>query len=182
MRSSIRILLIVVAAGAWLGMGSAFAQEVTKEEVAGVVNFARIIETTVACGGAIKPEAIAELKERGYKAIINLQAAEERDANVAGETEAALAAGIIYVHVPLSMTATDPTAIDRFLAAVTDQANQPAFIHCTHGVRAAGLWAVKRVLVDKWDVDRAMTEAEALGMTSPMMKKFVLAYLEDHKK
>lgn len=181
MRWSIRILLIIVAAGAWLGVGSAFAQEVIKEEVAGVVNFARI-DTTVACGGAIKPEAIAELKERGYKAIINLQAAEERDANVAGETEAALAAGINYVHVPLSMTATDPTAIDRFLAAVTDPANQPAFIHCTHGVRASGLWAVKRVLVDQWDVDRAMTEAEALGMTSPMMKKFVLAYLEDHKK
>jgi uncharacterized protein (TIGR01244 family) len=173
--------LIIVAAGAWLSAGSAYAQEVTKEEVAGVVNFARI-DTTVACGGAIKLEAIAELKQRGYKAIINLQTADERDANVAGETAAAQEAGINYVHVPLSMTATDPTAVDRFLTAVTDPANQPAFIHCTHGVRASGLWAVKRVLVDKWDVDRAMTEAEALGMTSPVMKKFVLAYLADHQK
>jgi uncharacterized protein (TIGR01244 family) len=181
MRSSTRSLLIIVAAGAWLSAGSAYAQEVTKEEVAGVVNFARI-DTTVACAGAIKPEAIAELKQRGYKAIINLQAPEERDADVAGETAAAEAAGINYVHVPLSLTATDPTAVDRFLAAVTDPANQPAFIHCTLGIRASGLWAVKRVLVDKWDVDRAMTEAEALSTTSPMMKKFVLAYLQDHQK
>lgn len=181
MGPSTRILLIMVAAGAWLGVGSASAQEVTKEEVPGIVNFARI-DTTMACGGAIKPEAIAELKQRGYKAIINLQTPDERDANVAGETAAAQAAGINYVHVPLSMTATDPTAVDRFLAAVTDPANQPAFIHCTHGIRASGLWAVKRVLVDKWDVDRAMTEAEALGMTSPVMKKFVLAYLQDHQK
>lgn len=181
MRSSIRILLIIGAASVGLSAGTAYAQQVTKEDVAGIVNFARI-DTTVACGGAIKLEAIAELKQRGYKVIINLQAADERDADPAGEAAAAQAAGINYVHVPLSMTATDPTAVDRFLAAVTDPANQPAFIHCTHGVRASGLWAIKRVLVDKWDVDRATTEAEALGMTSPVMKKFVLAYIQDHQK
>jgi len=179
MKSSTRSLLVAVALG--ISAVSASAQDIVKEEVAGIVNFARI-DTTVAIAGAIKPEAVAEVKQRGYKVIINLQAPEERDVDVVAEAAAAQAAGINYVHAPLSMTATDPTAVDRFLAAVTDPANQPAFVHCTHGVRASGLWAIKRVLVDKWDVDRATTEAEALWMASPPMKKFVLAYLQDHQK
>ena len=38
------------------------AQQVTKQTVPGVTNFARL-ETTVACGGATGPEAMPELKK-----------------------------------------------------------------------------------------------------------------------
>jgi protein tyrosine phosphatase (PTP) superfamily phosphohydrolase (DUF442 family) len=71
--------------------------------------------------------------------------------------------------------------VDRFIKAVTDSANQPAFIHCASGNRAATLWLIKRVQVDKWDVNRAVTEAEALGMSSAAMKTFALDYIQNHK-
>ena len=71
--------------------------------------------------------------------------------------------------------------VERFIKAVTDSANQPAFIHCASGNRAATLWLIKRVQVDKWDVNRAVAEAEALGMSSGAMKKFALDYIESHK-
>ena len=38
------------------------------------------------------------------------------------------------------------------------------------------MWMVKRLVVDKWDVDRAAAEATALGMTSPVLKQFAIDY------
>ena len=54
----------------------------------------------------------------------------------------------------------DPAVVDQFLKTITQAGNQPAFIHCASGNRAAGMWFVKRVLVDKWDLDKAGAEAD----------------------
>jgi len=172
-RFSILLLLLAAAVPC--------AGQAVKSNVPGIVNYAGI-ETTVACGGPVKPAGMAELKARGFKAVVNLQLADEPTADVAGETAAASAAGLNYVHVPFQMASPDPSAVDHFLKAVSDSANQPAFIHCAAGSRAAGMWMIKRVLVDHWDTDRAQTEAEALGLASPAMKRFALDYIQAHTR
>jgi uncharacterized protein (TIGR01244 family) len=165
-----------------LGLAAApLRPQVTKESVPGVTNFARV-ETTVACGGTIKPEGIAELKQRGFKSIFDLQLPDERSADVPGEAAAAKAAGLTFVHVPFTPSAPDTSSVDRFLQAISDPANEPAFIHCGGGNRAAGFWFIKRVIVDKWDTDRAMTEAVALGLSGAPMKQFALDYVQSHAK
>ena len=170
-------VLVVLATVA----ASAAQEKVTKETVPGVEHFARV-ETTVACGGVITPSAIAELKQRGYKAVFNLQLRDEKNANVAGEAEAAHEAGLAYIHVPFTPTSPDTASVDTFLDEVVKPQNQPAFIHCGGGNRAAGFWMLKRVLVDHWTVDRAQTEAEALGLSSSPMKQFVLDYIAAHQR
>jgi uncharacterized protein (TIGR01244 family) len=164
----------------WLAATPLQAQ-VTKESIPGITNFARV-ETTVACGGTIKPEGIAELKQRGFKSIFDLQLPDERTADVPGEAAAAKAAGMTFVHVPFTPSAPDTSSVDRFLTAISDPANEPAFIHCGGGNRAAGFWFIKRIVVDKWDTDRAMAEAEALGLSSAPMKQFALDYVKSHVK
>ena len=155
--------------------------QVTKEDVPGITNFARV-ETTVACGGAIKPEAVAELKQRGFKAIFDLQLANERTANIEGEAAAAKAAGITFVHVPFTPATPDTTSVDKFLIEIQKPGNEPAFIHCGGGNRAAGFWFIKRVLVDKWETDRALKEAQALGLApGQAMEQFALDYVKSHK-
>jgi len=157
------------------------AAQVTKEDVPGVTNFARV-ETTVACGGAIKPEAIGELKQRGFKSIFDLQLASERTANVEGEAAAAKAAGMNFIHVPFTPAAPDLASVDKFLAEIRKPGNEPAFIHCGGGNRAAGFWFIKRVLVDKWETDRALKEAQALGLAPGQpMEQFALDYVKTHK-
>jgi uncharacterized protein (TIGR01244 family) len=146
---------------------------VTKESVPGIVNFARV-ETTVACAGATTPAALAEVKRMGYASVINLRQASEPGADIDAEAAAAKAAGINFVHLPFNAASPDPMLVDHFLKAVTDQANQPAFIHCASANRAAALWMVKRIVVDKWDVERASTEASALGLTSSALKTFAI--------
>jgi hypothetical protein len=43
------------------------------------------------------------------------------------------------------------------------------------------MWMIKRMLVDKWDADRAGVEAAALGLTSSALKTFALDYVLAHK-
>jgi uncharacterized protein (TIGR01244 family) len=157
------------------------AQRVTKETVPGVTNFARL-ETTVACAGATKAEAVPELKKMGFASIIDLREAKEPDANVDAEAAAAKAAGIRFYHVPFNGQMPDPKVADQFLDVITAKGSEPAFIHCSGGNRAAAMWMIKRLVVDKWDVERASTEAAALGMTSPALKQFAVDYAQSHKR
>src|SRR6266704_2906230 len=153
---------------------------VKKESVPGITNFAQI-ETTVACAGAVTPASVAEIKKMGYKAIFNLRLPTEQGADIEGEAAAAKAAGVNFVHLPLNAASPDPAVVDSFLKAITEPGNQPAFIHCASGNRAAAMWFIKRVVVDKWDNDRAMVEAAQLGNISQPMKTFALDYIQAHK-
>jgi uncharacterized protein (TIGR01244 family) len=151
------------------------AQQVTKETVAGVTNFNRL-ETTVACAGATTAEAVPAIKRMGFASIVNLRLATENGANVEAEEAAAKAAGLRYYHVPFNGQSPDPAAAGRFLDAITTPGAEPAFIHCAGGNRAAVMWLIKRLAVDHWEVDRAVTEATALGMTSQPLRQFAIDY------
>jgi uncharacterized protein (TIGR01244 family) len=161
--------------------GTLSAQNVTKETLAGVTNFARL-DTTIACAGATTPAALAGLKQMGYASVINLREASETGAEIDAETAAAKAAGINFIHLPFNTAMPNPAVVDSFIKAVTDRKNQPAFVHCASGNRAAALWMIKRMQVDKWDADRAGAEAAALGLTSGALKTFALNYVAEHKR
>ena len=96
------------------------------------------------------------------------------------EAAAAKAAGLRYVHLPLNSSNPDPAVVDEFLVAIAEPANQPAFIHCASGNRAAAMWMIKRLVVDGWDLDRASTEAAALGLKSSGLRDFVVRYVQTH--
>ena len=176
--------LAAALVAAMLVAGSAWAQvasQVTKPTVAGVTNFAKL-ESTIACAGATTPAGVAEVKKLGYKTIINLRQASEAGADVDAEAVAAKTEGVKYFHLPVNSASPDPAIVDQFLAAVGEPANQPVFVHCASGNRAAALWMIKRLVVDGWDSDRASTEATALGLTSPALKTFAMDYAASHKK
>jgi uncharacterized protein (TIGR01244 family) len=160
----------------------ASAQQVTKPELPGVRNFARL-ETTVACAGAISAEqAVPAIRKEGFVSIINLREANEPDANVEQEGKLAATAGLKYFHVPFNGASPDPKAADAFIAAITSPGAEPAFIHCSGGNRAATMWMIKRMVVDHWDVDRATKEAMALGQTSAPLRQFAIDYARAHQK
>lgn len=157
-----------------------FAQQVTKQDVPGVTNFARL-ETTIACGGATKPEAVPALKQMGYASIVNMRLATEAGANVEAEEAAAKTAGIRYYHIPFNGSSPDPAVADQFLKTIAVPENNPAYIHCASGNRVSAMWMIKRMVIDHWDGDKAYAEANALGLTSPALKQFALDYAQTHK-
>jgi uncharacterized protein (TIGR01244 family) len=174
-----RLPCILVAVAIVVSIAAAQSQ-VKKSTVPGITNFAQV-ETTVACAGAVTPAAVAGIKQMGFASIINLRLDNEKGADIEAEAAAAKAAGIHFVHLPLSGTAPDPAVADHFLKIIAEPGNQPAFIHCASGNRAAAMWLIKRVLIDKWDNDRALEEATQLGSISPVMKTFALDYIQAHK-
>lgn len=150
--------------------------------VAGVRNFTRV-DQTIALGGALSPEAVAALKQAGYKSIVNLRLASEPGANVAEEKKAAEADGLRYFHLPFSHATPDAAAIDEFLKIVRRPENLPMMLHCATGARASMFWAVKRVMIDGWPVDKAMNELPDLaGHVGEPMRTFILDYLKSHGK
>src|SRR3989442_13692391 len=104
MRTVISMLVILA-----VGVSIAAAQQVKKESVPGINNFAKL-ESTVACAGAITPAAVADIKKMGYASIINLREASEPGADIEAETAAAKAAKITYFHGPFNGVKPDPAA------------------------------------------------------------------------
>ena len=156
-----------------------FAQ-VEKKEFPGVVNFSKV-DATVGCGGATSPAAMAALKKEGYASVINLRLESEPGADVPAERAAAQATGLKYIHLPFNAASPDPKVVDSFLSAVADKSNQPVFIHCASANRVGGVWMIKRVLQDHWAVDKARTEAEAIGLKDPKLTAFATDYINSHR-
>ena len=151
------------------------AQQVTKEAREGIKNFARL-ETTVACAGAITSDAMPEIKKMGFVSVINLREAQEPGADIEKHEAAAKAAGLRYYHVPFNGAKPDPKAADQFVKVISSAEASPAFIHCASANRASAMWLIKRLVVDRWEVERAVAEAEALGLTNPALKEWALEY------
>ena len=156
------------------------AGQVQKQDMPGIRNYSRV-DATVACGGATDPSAMAALRKEGFAAVINLRLASEEGANVEAGRAAAQAAGLKYIHLPFSGASPDPAVVDSFLAAVADRSNQPVFIHCGSANRVGSVWMIKRALQDKWPIEKALVEAQAIGLRSQGLTTFATEYIKTHQ-
>lgn len=157
----------------------AFAQ--TKEERPGITNYTRV-DAVVACGGATETAALEGLKKDGFKAVINLRMPQEPGANIEQNAARAKELGLTYISIPFSGQAPDPKAVDQFLEAVANKANQPVYLHCASATRVGSMWLVKRVLQDGWTVEKATEEARLIGLHNQALEQFALSYISTHKK
>lgn len=170
------------AVGAILALIAGFTFQtpsISRQDLPGVVNYSRV-DATVGCGGATEVSAFPALKREGFVSILNLRLADEPGVDIEQSTEAARQHGLRYFHLPFSASQPDPAIVERFLELVSEEANQPVYIHCGSANRVGAVWLVKRVLVDKWALDRAVEEAEAIGLRSPELKAFALEYIRDN--
>ena len=154
--------------------------QVQKKDVAGVRNYSRV-DATVGCGGAVEPAAMATLKAEGFVSVINLRLANEPGADVEAGRAAAQSAGLKYIHLPFNIAMPDTKVVDSFLAAVADRNNQPVFIHCGSANRVGGMWMIKRALQDKWPIEKARAEGEAIGLNSAPLVAFATEYINAHR-
>jgi len=152
-----------------------------KMERPGITNYTKV-DAVVACGGATETAALEGLKKDGFKAVINLREASESGANIEENAAKAKALGLNYIHIPFSSQSPQAKTLDDFLAAVSNTANQPVYIHCGSANRVGAVWLAKRVLQDGWTVPKATEEAKMIGLRSAPLEQFALKYIDDHKK
>jgi uncharacterized protein (TIGR01244 family) len=161
-------------------LAAPLAAQVQKQDMPGIRNYSRV-DATIGCGGATDPSAMAGLKKEGFVSVVNLRLASEQGANVEAGRAAAQAAGLKYIHLPFDAASPDPALVENFLAAVADRSNQPVYIHCGSANRVGAVWMIKRTLQDKWTTEKALVEAEAIGLTSEGLKAFATDYIKTHQ-
>lgn len=143
----------------------AIASSATAGEIPVTVDAAQIpnyklIEPGLATAGQPRPEALAKLKELGFKTVINLRSEAE---GAAAEREPVEAQGLRYVSVPMtaaSFSIADVEAVERVLA---DPASGPVLVHCASSNRVGAVWAVIQSRKGK-----PLAEAEAAGREAGM--------------
>jgi len=174
-----RIFLLCALATLSLA-ASADHERVVEKPIAGIRNL-KVIESKVACAGAITPENVSGIRDMGFVSIVNLRRADEEGARIEEEAAAARSAGLTYVHIPFSSSEPDTAAVDEFLAAFSMPGMEPAFIHCAGGSRAAAMWYAKRAILDGVDNEHAMEEAKQLGLGSEPLQVFITDYIESRR-
>jgi protein tyrosine/serine phosphatase len=107
----------------------------------------------------------AQPEGKGYQTLKNMGIRTVIDLRHKSEKQAVEATGMKSLQFPMAQTVdVDPETIRRVLAAMTDPANQPVFIHCAVGKDRTGVVAaVYRMEVEGWDERDAEEEMKAYG-------------------
>jgi uncharacterized protein (TIGR01244 family) len=151
-----------------------------RQEIPPIRNFLRVNEQ-FCTGGQPRLEHLQQLKEGGFKAIINLRPPAEHRA--AEEEAKAKELGLKYFNIPVVFGDPKEEQATEFLKITDDPANRPAFIHCASAIRVGAFWMIRRVLRDGWTVEKAEEEAKKIGLTeNPHLNEFARNYIERHRR
>lgn len=172
-----RAQLVVIVAAVLFGATTAAAPVNTPaspppslpESVDGALipNYTRLTPT-IAAAGQPTLEALAKLREMGFKTVVNMRAESEPDA-LAGEAEAVRAQGLDYVSVPITIETFGLEAIATVERVLADPAQAPLLLHCNSSNRTGGVWAVVQARARGLSVDEALAEGQRAGLHSQKM-------------
>ncbi len=150
-------------------------------EVTGIPRFLKLTDQ-VWTGGQPWPEHLPKLKDAGVKVIINLRSHAEHQG---GREEAKVKElGMSYFNIPVDFQTPDELDADDFLKLTDEQLkNGPVFIHCAVATRVGAFWMIRRVLRDGWEYDKALEEANRIGLNNhARLTEFAKEYIEKKKK
>ena len=150
-------------------------------ELTGIPRFLKLSDQ-VWTGGQPWLEHLPKLKDAGIKVVINLRP----HAEYQGEREEAKVKelGMGYFNIPVDFQAPDELDADDFLKLTDEQLkNGPVFIHCAAATRVGAFWMIRRVVRDGWDYDKALEEANRIGLNNnARLTEFAKQYIEKKKK
>lgn len=131
-----------------------------------LVPYYAVASETVAAGGQPSAEALPRLKALGFRTVVNLRQAGEPGTE--GYEERVRAAGLRYVHVPVTPETFSRADLDRIVAALEDPEAGPTLLHCSSANRVGGVWTAMQVRKGRaWE--DAEKEGRALGLRRESM-------------
>ncbi len=141
----------------------------------------------LAVSGQPDEQQLLAWAEAGVRTVINLRHAGEfaeaqppSGLRIATEGEIVERRGMDYVHLPVSMKSADDrlaTAFETLLAAAREAG--PVAVHCKRGQRAGAMVLIALAQHQRWDGDRAIAEAERLGLGEATGVERLAQYVRD---
>lgn len=127
-------------------------------------------------------DEIESLASDGFQTVINFRTAGEEEQPLSPNEEERVveAAGMDYLHVPVSMDGLDPEKVDRFREKLTSLPT-PIFAHCKSGKRAGAMVMMHQAVEKGMSGEETLKMAEDMGFECdvPELKEFVKSYVNE---
>jgi protein tyrosine phosphatase (PTP) superfamily phosphohydrolase (DUF442 family) len=147
------------------------AEWAVKLDKPGLPNFHQVT-TNLYRGAQPTAEGMAELEAMGIKSVINLRTFHSDKGELAGT-------GLKGIRITTQPWDGDNEEVIRFLKAISDTNNLPAFVHCQRGADRTGLMcAMYRVAICDWSKQQAIEEMEDGGFAFNPAWKNLVRYVE----
>ena len=142
------------------------------------------INDRLTVSGQPTADDIAQLKNAGFRTIVNLRTEGEEDQPMSPEEErqAVEKAGMKYVHLPVSSAGMGPELVDKFRKEIAELPS-PVLVHCAAGMRAGAFTMMATATNEGWSGDETLEKAKAMGFAceAPQLKQFVRSYVDSHQ-
>ena len=143
------------------------------------------INDRVTVGAQVTEQEVQRLPQEGYKTVVNLREPGEQEQPISPDDERRLveAAGMKYLHIPVSGKDMKPEQVDRFRQELKTLP-APVFVHCHKGKRAGAFAMMAAAVEAGWSGDRTLETAEQMGFKcdTPQLKDFVKGYVDRNAK
>jgi uncharacterized protein (TIGR01244 family) len=140
-------------------------------------NFQKV-DDHVSRGAQPTNSGFRDLAQLGIKTVVDLRDIGEH--SQADEQKVVTDLGMRYVSIPMKgMSAPNDDQIAALLALLNDTTSVPVFVHCKRGADRTGtVMAIYRISHDRWENDKALSEAKSLGMGfyERAMQHYVMDY------
>jgi uncharacterized protein (TIGR01244 family) len=126
----------------------------------------KLVHSGLAAAGVPSAEALATLKARGFKTVIDLRGVTEP--GVAEEEAIVRTQGLRYVHVPVSASTFSLGDVETVARVLDDAQAAPVLLHCASSNRVGAVLAVIQVQKGM-SLEAAEAEGRKFGLKSEAM-------------
>lgn len=141
------------------------------------------INDQVTVGPQPSEEQLQQLGHDGFKTVVNFRTPGEEDQPLSPDDEGdqVKAAGMNYLHVPVSMKSMGEERVDEFREAFP-QLPKPIFAHCKTGKRAGAMVMMQMAIEQGMTGDETLQKADEKGFEcdQPELVQFVKEYVDVH--
>ena len=139
------------------------------------------INDRVTVGAQVSEDEVKRLPQEGFRTVVNLREPGEEEQLVSPDDERKFveAAGMKYLHIPVSGKDMKGDQVDRFRQELKALPG-PVFVHCHKGKRAGAFAMMAAAVEQGWSGEQTLEMAEQMGFEcdTPQLKDFVKGYVD----
>lgn len=143
------------------------------DALGGVVN-ACLLTPSVVTGGQPSASNLAALGAAGVGIVLDIR--DPMEPRPFDESQAASAAGLEYVNIPVTPATHEDATIERILGILRGAGGRTVFVHCGSGNRVGGALIPWLILDQGFEEEDAVNQAMRVGLRSAELMEWGLDY------
>ena len=136
-------------------------------------------------GAQPSEQDLAELKQQGFRSVVNLRLPGEEDQPLSPDEEGfkVKQQGMEYLHIPVSGKSIRLEQADQVCTQM-ECLPHPVYVHCRKGGRAAIFALMNEAVEHGWTMDKLESRAAELGikLDPPEASEFVRGFLKTRRE